>query len=71
MLAERAAFCLLLRCNFIAFAVSWLKRVFASRRLNQKPPAIKFRRKERGGLAITKGVKLTHCTDELIKNICK
>ncbi|CEO96803.1 OBG-type G domain-containing protein [Plasmodiophora brassicae] len=40
-------------------------------RLNQKPPNIKFTKKDSGGIAITKSVPLTKLDDQTIQAICK
>lgn len=42
-------------------------------RLNKKPPAITIKRKEKGGITISKGLnlELTHITDDTIVAICK
>ena len=41
-------------------------------RLNQKPPLIRVKRKDKGGINITKsmGLELTHMSDETIRSIC-
>ena len=40
-------------------------------RLNQQPPQIILKRKEKGGLAITKAVPLTKIDNKMITAICK
>jgi small GTP-binding protein len=40
-------------------------------RLNKKPPAISYRQKPKGGLAITKNCEMTKLDDETIKGILK
>lgn len=42
-------------------------------RLNQKPPQIRVKRKEKGGINIVKsfGLELTHMSDSTIESICK
>ena len=40
-------------------------------RLNQKPAEITFQKKEKGGVNISKMVKLTHLDEDTIKAICK
>lgn len=42
-------------------------------RLNKKPPAIRVKRKEKGGISIVKtmGLEMTHMTDETVMSICK
>jgi small GTP-binding protein len=40
-------------------------------RLNQKPAAIRYRRKDKGGISISKGVRLTKMDDDTIKAICR
>ncbi len=40
-------------------------------RLNQKPPAIILKKKEKGGLAITKAVQLTKLDNKMITAIAK
>lgn len=40
-------------------------------RLNQKPADILFRKKDRGGINISRMVRLTKLDDDLIKSICK
>ena len=39
-------------------------------RLNKKPPEITFKKKEKGGINITGGEKLSNLTPEVIKAIC-
>jgi ribosome-interacting GTPase 1 len=39
-------------------------------RLNKRPPAILFRRKEKGGIAITNTVPLTNIDQDEIKAVC-
>ncbi|KAJ2995263.1 GTP-binding protein [Globomyces sp. JEL0801] len=39
-------------------------------RLNKKPPAITFKKKEKGGIAVSSTEKLTNITTDVIKAIC-
>lgn len=69
-------------CNLIMIVLDCLKPLTHKKiierelegfgiRLNKKPPAISFKKKERGGLSIMSTVQLTNMTDELIRAICK
>ena len=40
-------------------------------RLNQKPAAITFQKKEKGGVNISRMVRMTHLDEDTIKAICK
>ena len=40
-------------------------------RLNQKPAAITFQKKEKGGVNISRTVRMTHLDEDTIKAICK
>jgi uncharacterized protein len=40
-------------------------------RLNQKPAAISFQKKEKGGINVSRTVRMTHLDDDTIKAICK
>eukprot|EP00744_Colponema_vietnamica_P000442 GILI01000799.1.p2 GENE.GILI01000799.1~~GILI01000799.1.p2 ORF type:complete len:371 (-),score=111.71 GILI01000799.1:57-1169(-) len=68
-------------CNLILIVLDAMKPLTHKRiiekelegfgiRLNQKPPAISFRRKDKGGLAITNTVPLTKLDKELVTSIC-
>lgn len=68
-------------CNLIIIVLDALKPLTEKRkierelegfgiRLNKQPPSITYRKKERGGIAITTTTPLTHLDVELIRSIC-